>query len=156
MIYYVKLYLILFGASTRKGAFQLLNREHLVTEQNRGTLAQQGAGTGSNLDPGCFTVTLQWTAGSSFHNKTTAVPSVHTHTGWTHAHSDVDALYLLMQPESETQLQTIHTNNTDASSREDGNMNNCSQTASQMLLILFFHFLLAFNFKILSLLQLSG
>lgn len=51
--------LMLFGASARKGGFQLPNRGHLVTEQNRGTLAQQGAGTGSNLDPGCFTVTLQ-------------------------------------------------------------------------------------------------
>lgn len=33
----------------------------------------------SLLDPDCFTVTLQWAMGSSPHNKTTAVPSVHTH-----------------------------------------------------------------------------
>ena len=55
--YYIKLSLTLLGASAGKGGFNLLTREHLVTEQRCRTVwqrAQQGAVTGSLLDPQCF------------------------------------------------------------------------------------------------------
>lgn len=73
----------LFGASAKKKAgFNSLIGALSYSTKQRNT---SPAGTGSNLDPGCFTVTLQWTTGSSFRNKTTAVPSVLNHTGHAHA-----------------------------------------------------------------------
>lgn len=54
---YIKLSLTLLGPSAGKGGFNLLTREHLVTEQRCRTLwqrAQQGAVTGSPLDLECF------------------------------------------------------------------------------------------------------